>query len=410
MSKLIGSISEELGSGVFPSSPGRKPVFWKDGRNVNFESGVAKSSLGQFNMFVPGEVATVTGIQGTSIVGLPTVFYGTPAKLWKWDATNDKEDLTKAGGYSGDAGDLWSFGRWGNHLLASNGVDPVQYYQNAGDFADLVGPSFTWAKLLYTTDQYALALNTSLGGNHIGWSDIDDVNVWTTLAANDAGEQEVRNLDSEIIAAKKLRDTLIAYTFNEMFAIQYIGRPFIFGIRFLLEGFGPVGKYAVAAQGGRHFGFGRRGIWVTDGVSYEFIQNPAVFEYVYKDPATRYNKALGHLVIAWHDQLQNQIVFYYPRESGMGFNDTGVAFNYVSKTWALYDYGRSAVDDSGVFPFAITGDRAGNIYQQSVIDAPPSTGDTGIVDLTQTTSLLEFGLGALGLGEGGLGGGMDGTG
>lgn len=405
MSNSLGEITEALGTGLFPSRPGRKPTFWKDGRNVNFEFGVAKSALGQYTMFTPEQAGIVTGIQASVIGGVPTVFYATTSKLWRWDESNGLEDISKSGGYAGASTDLWSFGRWGSHIVASNGTDAVQYYQNTGDAADLSGVPFTYAKVIYTTDQYMLAFNTSLGGNWLGWSDLDDITDWTAVAANDAGSKFMRNIDSDIVAVKKLGDSIIAYTFNEMFEVAYIGRPFIFGTQFLLEGFGPVGKKAVAAVGRRHFGFGRRGIWVTDGVSFDFIQSPAVFDFVYKDADTRYDKTKGDLVIAWHDQLQNQVVFYYPKESGSGYNDIGIAFNYDNNTWTIYDYGRSAVDDSGVFPFAITGDRLGNIYQQGITEAVVTTGDTGVVELTTETALVETGLGVGGLGEGGIGGG-----
>lgn len=409
MSNPIGEITDALGSGLFPSYPGRKPVFWEDGRNVNFDSGIVEAGLGQIAMFAREQTSPVTGIQACAVGGTPTLFFGTLTKLWKWSEAGGIEDITGTP-YTGAAGDIWSFGCWGNHVLASNGVDQVQYYQAAGNAANLTGVPFTYAKIIHTTDQYMLAFNTSLGGNWAGWSDIDDITDWTAIASNDAGSQFIRNLDSDIIAAEKLGATIMLYTHNEMFEVAYIGRPFIFGFQFRLEGFGPTGKQAVAAVGRRHFGFGRRGIWVTDAVTSDFIMTPAVKNFIYIDPETRYDSNLGHLVLAWHDQLQNQVIFYYPKESGLGENDVGVGFNYKNNSWTIYDYGRTAADDSGVFPFAVTGDKQGNIFQQAVAGAVTSTGNAGIVELDTETGIVMTGLGDGGLGEGGLGGYTDGPG
>lgn len=410
MTDKIAEFTSELGSGLFPSEPGRKPIFWQDGRNVTFESDHLQSAFGQFAMFISGQNEPVTGVKGSVVDGVPTVFFSTLTSQYKWDLANGVQDITPIDGmsakvpYTGTRNDPWQFSRWGNWMVSSNGVAPIQVYKNADKFLDLAGQPFDWAKLIYATDTHLLALNTSNGGNYIEWTDLDNIEQWQTSSINDAGNKPLRNLDSDILAAKKLRDTLIAYTNNEMIAVNYLARPFVFGTEFLLEGFGPFGPNAVAAVGGKHFGMGHRGIWVTDGVSFEFIQNPAVMDFIYRDADTRVDLELGNHVIGWHDQLQTQVVFYYPKESGAGYNDIGVGFNYKTGKWTVYDYGRTAVDDAGVFPYAITGGNGGNVFQQSVSDAPPQAGDAGRVNLDTTAYAVSLGLGEGGLGECGLGG------
>lgn len=406
----IAVFAEELGSGLYPSEPGRKSPFWVDGRNITFDYGHTQSAFGQFVMFITEQNEPITGIKATVISGLQTIFYGTPSKLYKWDATNGIEDLTGSTTPTGTINNPWSFARWGNWMLASNGVDPVQVYKNTGNFVDLSGPTFTSAKIIYTTETHALAANTSDGGNIIAWSDLDDIEDWASVVSNDAGEKPMRNLDSDIISLKQLGDIIIAYTFNEMFAVNYIGRPYVFGTQFLLEGFGPVGLNAVAAVGRKHYGFGPRGIWVTDGTAFEYIQSPALLDFIFRDETYKFDARYGEQVVAWHDNLQNQVIFYYPTVRQLGYNDIGIGLNYKNNTWTIYDYGRTAVDDSGVFPYAITGGQGGNIFQQSVADSPPLAGDAGIVDVTEATFSLELALGEGGLGDGGLGGYTDGTG
>lgn len=407
--RKIAEYVKELGSGLYPSEPGRAPFMWKDGRNVAFKDFHVTAALGQFLMFLSTIQVPITGIKSTRIAGVPTVFFGTTVGLYKWDEDNGVEELTRASGvYTGTVNDSWQFARWGDWMVASNGVDPVQVYKNAGDFVALTAP-FTWAKLIYSTDTHLLVFNLDTGENIVKWSDLDDVETWATTTTNDAGEKPMRNLDSEIITVEKLGDTIIAYTVNEMFAVNYIGRPFVFGTQFLMEGFGPAGRNAVAVVDKRHFGFGRAGVWVTDGVSVEYIHSPALFDFLYKDAETRVDKDKYDLIQAYHDRIQNTVVFYYATE-GSEIQNLGVAFNYLTKAWTILSYGRTAVDDSGVFPWAIAGDHLGNIYQQSVEDAPPATASAQSVPLDTAEFYIETGIGMGGIGEGGVGGYESGSG
>jgi len=409
MTDLLKAYKDELGSGLWPSHPGRRAFFWQDGRNITFEHGYVQSSFGQFQLFTTEEAAPVCGIRASNVADLRIVFYGTPSKLYRWDIISGIEDLSGAA-YTGSLVSPWQFSRWGTWMLATNGVEKIQVYKNTGNFGNLANQPFDWAKLIYTTDTHLIALNTSNGPNFIEWTDLDNIEVWAAASTNDAGNKPLRNLDSPIIAAKKLGDNLIGYTANEMFAVAYLGSPFVFGVQFLLEGFGPFGPNSIASTGNKHYGMGQRGIWVTDGTSFEFIHSPAVHDFVYRDEATRVDLELSQHVVAWHDQLQAQIVFYYPKVNGNGYNDIGLGFNYKTNLWTIYDYGRTAVDDSGVFAYALTGDQSGNIFQQSVSDAPPTSGDLGIVNLDETLYTLELGLGEGALGELGLGGYADGAG
>lgn len=411
MTQPIGKVTDLLGSGLFPSHPGKKPPLWENGRNVVFEYGLVKAALGQFLMFAPAEAARIMGIKAAYVAGTPTVYFGTPTKLWKWTESGGVEDLSDEV-FSGGEGNPWIFALWGNWIAATNNTEDLKIYKNTGNFADLAGTPFTRCKVIESTNTHLFAMNTSNGGNYIEWTDVDDIEDWTATSTNEAGNKPMRNLDSDIIAAKKLGDSIIAYTYNEMLSIDYIGRPFIYGVNFLLEGFGPVGPNAVAAVGRVHYGFGRRGLWVTDGVSFDFIDEPAVFDFLFQDDLTRVDKTKLDQIVVWHDQMQNLVMFSYPTEAGLGHNDIQVGFNYKdpNKPWTVFNYGRMAVDDSGVFDFAVSGDQLGNIYQQSATNTAPSSGEQPIVELDETTYTLQLGVGEGGVGQLGVGGYESGTG
>lgn len=412
--RLLAVHANELGSGLSPSEPGRAAPFWKQGRNVVFNDGHVASELGQSIMFFTQQQEPITGIKSTNIDGVPVVFFGTLTSLYRWDEVNGVVDLTRVDGlsakvpYTGTVHNPWQWARWGSWMVASNGVDPVQVYKNTGKFVALAAP-FTFAKLLYSLDTHLLVLNTSDGDNIVKWSDLDNIEEWATTVSNDAGEKSMRNLDSGIISVEKLGDTIVAYTNNEAFAVNYIGRPYVFGTQFLMEGFGPAGINSVAVVDKRHFGFGRASVWVTDGLSVNYIQSPAMFDFLYRDQATRYDKERPELVLGFHDRIKSSVCFYYATEDSDSQN-IGVAFNYKTLAWTVLAYGRTAVDDSGVFPFCLAGDSLGNIYQQSIEDAPPATSGATAVNLTSTQYTITTAIGEGGIGEGGIGGYDNGTG
>lgn len=402
MSELLHVIDELIAGGLYPALPGRKAAVWKDGRNVTFMEDSAQAGLGQFGYFYTETIEPITGLKMTQIASAPVIYFGTNTALKFFDTV--VEDRSKAGGYNGTDSDLWQFARWGEFMVASNGVDKIQVDENdTNGFLDLAGQPFTYAKCIAATDTHLLAANTSLGANWVGWTDLDDIEEWTAAADNDAGSKYLRNIDSDIISVKKRGDGFALFTYNEMYAIDYIGSPYVFGIRELLTGFGAVGKHAVVPVGRQHYGMGRRSIWVTDGTTFQAIDAPKLHDLVYGDSEHRFDQTRGHQVIAWHDQLQDSVVFFYPRV-GSVYNDFGVSYNYKTGAVSLYNYGRTIVDDSGILRFALTGDELGNIYQQSVTAVPPQAGQHGRVLVDDAEATLTTGFSMIGFGEFGFGG------
>lgn len=398
----IGLFEKELGSGLFPSQPGRSATFWRDGRNVSFFNEHLSTSMGQFLMFQSEVQEQITGVRSTFANGVATVFYGTPTALKKWDASNGVEDLTRAAGaYTGTINTPWQFARWGTWMVATNNTDVVQVYKNSGDFLALGGTFFTTAKLLYALDTHLIALNLNTGGNILAWTDLDDIEDWTAIETNQAGSKPMRNLDSDIVSVEKLNDTIMVYTLNEMFAVDFIGAPNVFGTRFLLEGFGPVGANAVAVNGGKHVGFGRQGIWQTDGFNFDYFDNPALRKFLYEDDATRYDPDKPELVNAVRRTNRDTVGFHYATLDSSVPN-LGVEINYRTGAWSILSGGITAVDDSYVFPYVIFGDHLGNIFQNSAQGV--GGGSAEAVDLTNAEFEISTGVGFGGVGEGGVGG------
>jgi hypothetical protein len=400
---------------LYPTLGSRQSPFWKDGRNILFEDAAVKSSPGSFLLFDSQVGEEVTGIKTTVQGGKKTVYYGTPTQLKKWSLEDGVTDLTKVGGYTGTADDLWSFARWGEWIVASNGVDPIQVDKNAGaGFVDLTGTPFTWAKVIYGTDTQLFAMNTSNDPGEIAFCDIDDIESWSPLPSNQAGAKIQRNLASGITCAVALGANIAAYTEYEMIIISYIGTPFVYSILPREKGVGTNSKNGVISVGSFNYGFSKTGIWITDGATVQHIDDPAMHSFILGQGEFKLNKNKDFLVCAWHDRHQKTLTFYYPAGTAV-YNSIGVVFSYTTeqKCWSICDFGRTCVDDAGIFDFAITGDRTGAIGQQNVDGQPFQSGaaDPGIVDLTNADFTIEWDGYGEDYGGGDYGGGeLDGSG
>lgn len=115
-----------------------------------------------------------------SASGLQATFVGTATGLYKLNADGTWADVTRPSGpYAVADGEDWSFDLFGQRIIATNGVDPVQYYDLATstDFADLPG-SPPIAKYVVVAGDFVWLMN--LSSDHAGYafSGLNDSEQW----------------------------------------------------------------------------------------------------------------------------------------------------------------------------------------------------------------------------------------
>jgi hypothetical protein len=340
------------------------PLF-KGGQNVNFKDGGVQPAHGQLFLTSTGRLQPIRGMQSTLIAGEPTLFFGDLNRLYEFSGDSISE---LGSGYtgledasSGSRATLWSLAPWGEWMLATNGNGAIQISKSAGSFSDLSGSPPSDTELLVTDSPFVLAMNTANGGNAIEWCDEDDVETWTPAVDNSAGSLFPRELSSDIIAALSFRGRPIFLTLNELGVVNYVGPPFIYGVEVQLQGIGVVGKHAVTVAGNALYGFGPRGIWRSDGRSFEYMDAPQLHEYVYDD----FNDRQRSKVVAWFNPFDAMVVFHYPSRNSQE-NDRGVAFDTRNGVWTIYSFGRSAVDRGQAFENAVIGGTEGQILYTDV--------------------------------------------
>lgn len=385
MKKLL-SLREGLDSGIWTAPhPLRPNVFWTDGANVYFRNGAVQKMDGWT------KAASITAAT-TPCRGLGQLLdsagrklaIGTADKLYIWDET----DMVVAGsGYTGTltetnirAATQWSIVSWGNWFFATNGVDLPVVWKGVGTsftaVANLNGASLSTVEIFARRGPHLIAIKTNQGIGHVVWSDADNPEQWTATTVNSAGELQVREVDSEIIAAVPIADRLALYTKEQMFLLNYVGAPNYFGYSPALQGIGAVSKNSVVAVDRLNFGLSRQGFYMTDGSRFEWIDDPAIRTWFFN----RVNWSQRSKIVGYHDEDAAQIIWYYPLSS-TAEPSHGVGFDYQRRVWSLYDHGRTAAIEREVFGNPVLADTESHIfYGHSGYDATASVGMTAFVE------------------------------
>lgn len=407
MSELLNRNQPPLTeSGLFPDLTGVTAPLFVDGRNIHFRGGAVTPMPGQVPLFTRPQVDKVTGLHSQVMSGTKTVVFGYLDALYKWDNTNGLS-AALGSGYTGilketgsQKATFWSLEAWGNWVLASNGQDDIQIYKGTS-FADLTGTPPGTAEILVRRSPFMMALNTDTEPSGYQWCDADDVEDWVPGGASAAGAKVIRDMGSPLIAAREFREEIAAFGEDSMHLIYFIrGSSFYFGDRKLLSGIGAVGKNAVVPAGSRIYGWGTRGIWVTDGNSFDYLDTIAIKEFLYSEV----DQEQMSQITAYHDQAWKHIVFFFPQKDNEGVNNMFVAFNYLEKNWTIGDFGRTIADRGAVFDQALLGGTQGSIFAQNNEIIVPQNYGQGFISTSASATLGSFSYGRLGYGAGGYGG------
>lgn len=143
------------------------------------------NSYGPFPSFVALSLALSERPQGACLAfvgnGSYLLFVGTATKLWKFNsATLGWTDISKVGGYSTPSTETWHFTQFGNTLIATNGVDPVQSIDvtTAVIFADLAA-SAPRARFVTSVGDFVMLSNLSTDRRMTQWSGLNQPTFWT---------------------------------------------------------------------------------------------------------------------------------------------------------------------------------------------------------------------------------------
>lgn len=294
------------------------------------------------------------------------------------------DEIEFSGHYTGTDLDRWSIVQFGQSVLASNGIDEVQYladittgiFQNLSDAGGDLPASFR-AKILQKLGPYIITFNTDNDNTEARWCTEDNVLVWSPYAENSARDINLRDMNSSIKSVIEFGNALLVVGDTRAHIFQFTGAPFFFSANKLIDGIGAVGKNALCESGRMVYGFSAHGIYVTDGIEKQYIDEPAIHSFVYEGD-NKYDKTRAELVCCWEDNNDDELYFSYPTIDGTGFT---VSYNKKLQVWSMHDYWRTAASPGELWKAAILLSETGDIFIQDVSGSGSDVNPLGLSDI-----------------------------
>lgn len=339
MDKLLEiSPGDILASGIFPGLKGREPILWANGENIIFDQGKVRKANGLVGL-VDAPVQ-FTGIEPAQLLAGRVLYLGGLGQYGRYRSSDGYTTLKS--GLS--AGGTYVFAPYGEHLVVSNGTtDGLRYYDGADT---QIATPFTYCQSIFPFRQQVFAIATSNGLNWIEWCDIDNAKTgWTPTLFNAAGNLQPRDLDGGFMAAHPLGGDLIAlYTSGSLGHFTYVGGTLQYGYKTKVPGAGADSHYAVVPLANVHYGECQGRFYVTDGVTFDYIDDPAVRSYIEEN----FNRSRASEVFGWHDAANSTIRWNMPT----GASDfIGVGYRYDTYRWTKFNDGVIVGAGPGVWDY-----------------------------------------------------------
>lgn len=289
----------------------------------------------------------------------------------------------------------WTLDNWGEILVAC----PTN------------GPIFTWApdsgysiatKVLNAPDinggifvsepaQILVAWASSINGVQdpllINWSDSGDYTNWTVSALTQAGGYRIPT-GSKVVGGLQGPQFAFIWTDIEVWSMQYISPPFIFGFTKLATECGLISRHAACVVNSTVFWMGVNQFYMYAGAGVQPIICP-VWDFVFQNLD---NDNIDKIHVAPNNGF-GEVAWYFPSKSGGGEVDSYVKYNFLLQCWDYGKLARSAWIDQSVLGQPIGGSPSGYIYQHEV--APDADGQpmgeyftTGYAQISQGDDLM----------------------
>lgn len=325
--------------------------------------------------------ASDTGNGGASVVGVYQITVGLDTQVGGagWGA----------GGWSragwGDPGvdpvvqntlRLWTQDNFGEDLLFNVRNGGIYYWDATNglgtrgvNITELAGsnlaPTVAKQVMVSDRDRHVVAFGCD-GQANIGvqdpllirFSDQENVLDWESTATNTAGDLRLGS-GSEIITAIETRQQVLIFTDTTLYAMQYLGPPFTFGVNAISEQITIMSPNSVASVNDQVFWMGESEFYVYTGAVQRLPCS--VRDYVFSD----LNTFQREKIVSANNTEHAEVWWFYPSKNSNVLNRY-VIYNYLENSWYYGAFGRTAWIDRGIFEFPIAANDDGFLYFHEV--------------------------------------------
>lgn len=271
---------------------------------------------------------------------------------------------------------IWSHDNFGQDLLI-NVRDGGVYYWNAAvglgtpavNIVDLAGsvsaPTVAKQVLVSDRDRHVIVFGCDTESNPgvqdplaIRFSSQESLTDWATSADNTAGELRLGS-GSEIVTAVETKQQILVYTDESLYAMQFLGPPFTFGINLISEKTSIMGPLAAVAVEDNVFWMGQQQFFAFAGTVQQIPCT--VRDYVFDN----FNYSQTEKVVASVNGQNSEVWWFYPSASSENV-DKYVVYNYIEKVWYYGNLARTAWIDQGIYDDPIAASQDGYLYEHEL--------------------------------------------
>jgi hypothetical protein len=190
----------------------------------------------------------------------------------------------------------------------------------------------------------------------IRFSSQESLTDWASTATNTAGELRLGS-GSEIVTAVETRQQILVYTDESLYAMQFLGPPFTFGVNLVSENITTMGPLCAVAVEDNVFWMGQKEFYVYGGTVQRLPCT--VRDFVFDD----INLNQREKIVAATNTSFSEVWWFYPSESS-NTNDRYVVYNYEQQVWYYGAMARSFWMDRGIFDQPIAAGPNNYLYSQ----------------------------------------------
>jgi len=246
---------------------------------------------------------------------------------------------------------LWSHDTFGEDLVLNQRGGPIYYWDTSGGVgsravlvSSLSGASDVPAQvnqvMVSDRDRHVIAFGavpqggTDLDPMLIRFSNQENPANWTATSTNTAGDL-VLNTGSEIVRAVETRQQTLVLTDKAVYAMQFLGPPFTFGVNRLSANISIIAPTAAVAIDDTVVWMGEEEFFIYDGTVKPLFC--PVLEYVF----STMDRTEPFKVAAGSNTAFGEVWWHYPCSISSEC-DRYVVFNYQQNIWYIGTMGRSA--------------------------------------------------------------------
>ena len=330
---------------------------------ITVDSTTAYAATG--TLLIDSELITYTGKTSTTFTGCVRGASGTIAASHADNTIVYDANAYGAWGESYSVGQgqqlrLWSQSNYGQDLVFSPRGGALYYWEPSGNVvaaADTVGTLISGTDVPATLNQVmvsdATRITICFGCNDYGaygttiqdpmlirWSDQENVNQWTPAATNQAGSYRLSR-GSEIVEAIQTRQEILVWTDAALYAMQYLGPPFVWGFTIVADNISIISPNAAATANNITYWMGTDKFYFYSGRT-ETLPC-ALRRYIYDD----INMSQSYQFFSGTNEGFNEVWWFYCSADST-LIDRYVVFNYLENSWYYGNLSRTAWLDSSL--------------------------------------------------------------